>query len=118
MKRRLFLLVVFPLLVMVAASSFAEGLLLFPDRDLVDLVLIETDPETGSFRFMDELGEVQDGTIGDLISVQELTVVEVLDITIIAASYEEYDWYGTTRIRTNTVKIPKARTFEGGKGVR
>lgn len=104
--------------VMVAETSFAEGKLLFPDRYLTELVLIETDPETGSFSFIDDSGEIQDGAIGDLVSVKELTVVEVLDIQIIAASYEEYDWYGTTRTRTNTINIPKARIFEVGKGIR
>jgi hypothetical protein len=61
---------------------------------------------------------IQDGTIGDLIGVQGLTVIEVWDIQIIAAGYEEYDWYGTTRTRTNTINIPKARIIKGGKGVR
>lgn len=118
MKRRILLLILLILTVKVTAFSFAEGLILFPDRDLRELVLLETDPETGSFSFIDESGELQDGSIGDLVSVQQLTIVEVLEIQIIAATYEEYDWYGTPRIRTNTVNIPKARIFSGGKGVR
>lgn len=118
MKKHLFFLVLLTVSIIFTESSSAEGLSLFPDRNLVELVLIDTDPETGSFSFIDESGMIQDGTIGDFVGVEGLTVIEVWDIQIIAASYEEYDWYGTTQTRTNTINIPKARIIKGGKGVR
>lgn len=118
MKKHLFFLILLTVSFMFREPLSAEGLSLFHDRNLAELVLIYTDPEAGSFAFMDESGVVQYGIIGDLIGVEGLTVTEVLSIQIIAVSYEEYDWYGTTRTRTNTINIPKARIIKGGKGVR
>jgi len=116
---RLFFTSVF-IVVLIGASTiaFAEGLLLFSNQNLEELTLITTDVEIGSFSFFDNYGEVQDGTVGDLIGIQGAKVLEVHEISIVVATYEEYEWYGTTRIRTNTQTIPKARTLEGGKGVR
>lgn len=107
----------------ISSFAFAEGMILFPDQSLMDLTLVETEPESGSFSFLDKYGELYDGSIGDLIGVEEVIVLEVHDISVVVVSYEEYEgqnWDGSsiTRIRTNVQTIPRARIMEGGKGVR
>ena len=109
-----------------AASTHAEGLTHFPEQSLMDLTLIETNPELGSFSFVNQSGEVSEGVIGDFVGIENVKIVEVYDIEIIAVTYEKYVaklWDGTyeTRTRTNTHLIPKARVLQGrggGKGVR
>ncbi len=107
----------------ISSFAFAEGMILFPDQSLMDLTLVETEPETGSFGFLDRYGELHDGSIGDLIGIEEVIVLEVHDISIVVVSYEEYEgqnWDGSeiTRTRTNVQTISRARIMEGGKGVR
>lgn len=107
----------------ISSFAFAEGMILFPDQNLMDLTLVETEPETGSFSFLDRYGELHDGSTGDLIGIEEVIVLEVHDMSIVVVSYEEYeghDWDGSsiTRTRTNVQTIPRARILEGGKGVR
>ena len=104
-------------------TALAEDLILFPEQSLMDLTLITTNPELGSFTFVNQSGEVSDGTTGDYVGVENVKIKEVYDIEIIAVTYEEYEaqlWDGTyeTRTRTNTHLIPKARILPGGKGVR
>ena len=106
------------LLTCTSTLAYAESMMLFPNQELTDLTLITTDPENGSFAIIDKSGKMQEGITGDLIGVQEAKVLEVNEIYIVTATYEEYDWYGTTRIRTNTQKIPKARILKGSKGIR
>jgi hypothetical protein len=101
-----------------ATLAYAEGQTIFPNQDLQELTLIATDPESGSFSFMDRSGGVQQGFVGDFVARQEVTVIEVQDLAVVAATYEEYDLYGSTAIRTNLQTIPKARNLGGGKGVR
>jgi len=107
----------------ISSFAFAEGMILFPDQNLMDLTLVETEPETGSFSFLDKYGEFHDGSTGDLIGIEEVIVLEVRDISIVVVSYEDYeghDWDGSeiTRTRANVQTIPRARIMEGGKGVR
>lgn len=101
----------------------ADEIILFPDQSLLDLTLIETDPESGSFSFLDNYGELHEGRLGDYIGVEEAKVSEVHDISIVVETYEEYEannWDGTiiTLTRTNSQTIPKARIMQGGKGGR
>ena len=107
----------------ISSSAFAEGMILFPDQSLMDLTLVDTEPETGFFSFLDRYGELHDGSTGDLIGIEEVIVLEVHDISIVVVSYEEYegyDWDGSEiiRTRTNVQTISRARMMEGGKGVR
>ncbi len=107
----------------IASSAVAEEMILFPDQNLMDLTLIATDLENGSFSFLDRSGELQDGKLGDLVGIEEARVLEIRDIAVVAATYEEYegyDWDGSTitRTRTNLQIIPRARIMEGGKGIR
>ena len=104
-------------------SIFAEEIILFPGKNLVDLTLIATDPENGSFSFLDNNGESQEGRIGDFIGAEEARVSEVHGISVVVVTYEEYEgdnWDGTsiTLTRTNSQTIPMARIIEGRKGVR
>lgn len=118
MKQHILFLTFLSVTLFITNSYAAEQIHLFSGRDLQELALIETNSDLGTFSFIDSSNEIQQGIIGDLIGIEGLTVVEVHDVSITAASYEEYDWYGTTRMRTNTIKIPKARIFDGGKGIR
>ena len=107
----------------ITSFAFAEELFLFANQNLMDLTLVATDPENGTFSFLDKTGEMQEGIIGDVIGIEEAKVHEVLDLSIVVVTYEEYEgqnWDDTsiTRTRTNVHTIPMARMLKGGKGVR
>ena len=95
----------------------AEGLSLFADKSLSELILVATDQRAGTFRIADSSGYAQDGALKDLIGVEGAKVTAVRDIAVEVTTEEQYDWYGTIRPRTFTNIIPLARALKGGKGV-
>ncbi len=103
----------------IVSSVSAEQMLLFPGQNLKKLILIATDPEQGSFTFLDKYGEEQYGIIGDLIGTEEVEVVKLDNITVTVKFDEEYETRsqdGSSLIRTRTVlqRILMRIALEGG----
>lgn len=118
MKQRILYFLFLYLIVGTASFSFADETNIFPDQDVNELILVETDPAAGTFLIMNKEGHKQQGTLGVLIGFQEMKVIEVKNIAIVVATYEEYDWYGQTRTRSSSLlTIPKAPGQMGARGV-
>lgn len=98
--------------------AFANEFSVFPEENLVDLTLIATDPESGSFTIMNKAEEVINGFAGDLIGADGHIVFEVSERYITVEIVEIIDWNGEEFERPILrMKLPLAYTIEGPKGV-
>lgn len=106
--KRISAFILFAIVFLTGAVSFAEEMALFPEENLSNLSLIAVDPETNSFIIMNKAEEVVNGTIGDSIGTEGYIAVVVDQGYVLLERMKIVEEYGEEIERPTRIRLPLA----------